>query len=308
MIAHQAATGVGKLPPAWARLRKIQRLHASAAIGIPAVGTVAALVLAFRQGVSVPALWALALGHALSMTGICVGFHRCFAHPGFKAPARLQALLCGLGSTAAQGPMIFWVATHRKHHRFSDVDGDPHSPHRPGSSARQFWHAHVTWMFTDMPPNPVKYAADLLRNKHLQKCSNQYNAWLLGGWLLPGLILFSLALFTRSPHPGYALLEGLLWGGLVRTFVVQHATWSVNSICHLYGTVTHQTREFSKNNFWLAYPTFGEAWHNNHHAFPLSAYHGHSWWQFDPAGWVIRLLAALGWIEVLHVPPRPRSP
>jgi stearoyl-CoA desaturase (Delta-9 desaturase) len=284
------------LPPAWARLQRAQRIHASLVIGLPSAGAVLALALASVRGVSASALWTLGIGHALSMIGICVGFHRCFAHPGFKAPAWLQLILCGLGSTAAQGPMIFWVATHRKHHRFSDAAGDPHSPNGEGSALKRFWHAHVAWMFKEAPPNPVKYAPELLRNAALRKYSGQYYAWLLGGWILPGLILFAL-----NPS-AYSMLEGLLWGGLMRTFLVQHATWSVNSICHLRGSVAHATRERSRNNFWLAYPTFGESWHNNHHAFPLSVFHGHKWWQLDPSGLAIRLLAVTGVITDLKLP------
>lgn len=284
------------LPPAWARLRKAQRIHAALVIGIPAAGTVAATFLAFRYGVSAAAVATMILGHALSMTGICVGFHRCFAHPGFKAPDWLQMALCGLGSTAAQGPLIFWVAAHRKHHRFSDAEGDPHSPHLPASNGRRFWHAHFTWMFTEMPPNPVKYAPDILRSKRLQAYSSQYHAWLLGGWLLPGLAVFALE------PTAYSLLEGVLLGGMARTFLVQHATWSVNSVCHLYGRTAHATRERSRNNFWLSYLTFGESWHNNHHASPNSVFHGHAWWQFDPAGLVIRLLAALRLASDLRLP------
>jgi stearoyl-CoA desaturase (delta-9 desaturase) len=283
-------------PSAWARLQRAQRIHAALVMGLPAAGTLLALALAWERGVSAAALLALAIGHALSMTGICVGFHRCFSHPGFKAPAWVQWLLCGLGSTAAQGPMLFWAAIHRKHHRHSDAAGDPHSPHRPDSAARRFWHAHLTWMFTEPPANPALYAPDILKNAALRRFSGQYQAWLIGGWVFPGLVLFAL-----HPVP-YALLEGALWGGLVRTFLVQHATWSVNSVCHLYGSVAHATRERSRNNAWLAYLTFGESWHNNHHAGPNAVYHGHAWWQFDPAGLIIRLLAALGLARELRLP------
>ena len=269
-------------------------------VGIPAVGTALALGLAWGRGVSHGALWSLAIGHALSMLGICVGFHRCFAHPGFRAPAWLEFLLCGLGSTAAQGPMLFWVATHRKHHRFSDAPGDPHSPLGKPAGGR-FWHSHFAWMFSEMPPNPFKYAPELMRNARLRKYSSQYNAWLLGGWLLPGLVLFCVT------PTAYAFMEGSLWGGLVRTVIVQQSTWSVNSVCHLFGTADHPTRDGSRNNFWLAYPTFGESWHNNHHAYPLSAIHGHRWWQFDPAGIAIRVLAAFGVIQDLRIPPGLRA-
>lgn len=284
------------LPAAWARLRRSQRQHAALVIGLPLAGTVAALVLAGLNGVSLPAIGVLVIGHALSMTGICVGFHRLFTHPGFKAPEWMQGILCGLGSTAAQGPMIFWVATHRKHHRFSDRDGDPHSPHLGRSAWRRFWHAHMGWMFSGMPANPIQHAPDLLRSPALKRFSGQYRYWLLGGWLLPGLVLFA---WNRT---GYAFLEGVLWGGMVRTLVVQQSTWCVNSLCHLFGSAPHATRERSRNLAWLAYLTFGESWHNNHHAFPLAAFHGHAWWQLDPAGWVIRLLARAGWARELKQP------
>lgn len=192
--------------------------------------------------------------------------------------------------------MIFWVATHRRHHQFSDREGDPHSPHLSRGLLNGFWHAHVGWMFSDMPSNPVKYAPDLLKDPVLRGYSGEYYFWLAGGWILPGVVLFAL---HSTP---YSFIEGVLWGGMARTFVVQHATWSVNSICHLYGTVDHEIRGNSRNNLWLSYLTFGESWHNNHHAFPLSALHGHKWWQLDPAGMVIRMMAKLGWIHDLKLP------
>jgi stearoyl-CoA desaturase (delta-9 desaturase) len=145
------------------------------------------------------------------------------------------------------------------------------------------------WMFTGLPANPLQHAPDVMRNPALKRYSGQYHYWLLGGWLAPGLILYAWQ------HTGYAFLEGVLWGGSVRTLVVQQSTWCVNSLCHLFGRAPHAVRDRSRNVPWLAYLTFGESWHNNHHAFPLAAFHGHSWRQVDPAGWIIRALALAGW-------------
>lgn len=192
---------------------------------------------------------------------------------------------------AAQGPLLFWAAVHRRHHTFSDRPGDPHSPnlHDEGlkNYLRGFWHAHAGWLFSPEINDWALYVPDLLKDLTIVKVSRLYLAWVLFGLAVPAVV-GALLTGTLKGAAG-----ALLWGGLIRISLTHHTTWSVNSICHLYGTRTFQSQDLSTNNFWLAVPSFGESWHNNHHAFPGSAFHGFRWWQIDFSGYVIRLLQSL---------------
>jgi len=184
---------------------------------------------------------------------------------------------------AAQGPLVFWVAEHRAHHQFSDREGDPHSPDLEG-----LWHAHVGWMLDAAPPDLGRYAIDLLRDRLAMGMNQTYFAWVALGILLPGAI-------TGLVEGSWAAAaSGVLWGGLVRIFLVHHATWAVNSICHRFGSRPHATRDGSTNHWLVALFSLGEGWHNNHHAFPTSARHGLKTFELDPSWWTIRLLSATG--------------
>jgi stearoyl-CoA desaturase (delta-9 desaturase) len=219
--------------------------------------------------------------------GITVGFHRLFTHRSFKTSRALRALFAVLGSMAVEGPLIDWVATHRKHHRYSDHPGDPHSPHvghAPGwrGELSGLGHAHLGWMLRgkDMA-NPRRYAPDLLADGDLRFISRTFPLWVAAGLALA----FGLGWALGGSVAGG--LTGLLWGGAVRIFVLHHVTFSINSLCHAYGRRPFTTRDQARNLAWLAAVTFGEAWHNNHHAFPTSARHGLSRWQIDPGAWLI---------------------
>ena len=215
--------------------------------------------------------------------GITVGFHRLFTHRSFKTRLPVRALFAVLGSAAVEGPLIEWVSTHRMHHRFSDRSGDPHSPHVDRGTGwrgalRGLLHAHVGWLFraTDIA-SPERYAPDLLADPlialgrpHLRRVGAR------SAWRLP----FGLGVALTGTVAGG--LTGLLWGGAVRILLLHHATFSVNSLCHFFGRRRFATGDESRNLAWLALPTFGEAWHNNHHAFPTSAHHGLTRWQLDP--------------------------
>jgi len=236
--------------------------------------------------------------------GITVGFHRLFTHRSFKTTRALRALLAVLGSTAVEGPVIEWVATHRKHHRFSDHPGDPHSPHldaAPGwrGSLRGLAHAHVGWIFRgkDMA-NPARYAKDLLADGDLRFISRTFPLWVMVGLAVP----FALGVALTGSLGGG--LTGLLWGGAVRIFLLHHATFSINSLCHYFGRRPFSTRDHSRNLAWLAPLALGEAWHNNHHAFPTSARQGLGRWQLDPSGWLIAVLERcdLAW-DVIRISP-----
>ncbi len=236
-------------------------------------------------------------------TGVTVGFHRLLTHRSFKCHRLLRAAFAALGSMAAEGPVIDWVATHRKHHQFSDQHGDPHSPHGHGSgwkgALRGLLHAHVGWVFTDMEvADERRYAKDLLADPWIRFVDRTFILWVIAG--LAAAFGLGVAL-TGSVVGG---LTALLWGGAARIFLVHHATFSINSICHFFGRRDYETGDESRNVAWLAIATWGESWHNNHHAFPTSYRHGLRRWQIDPAAGVIRLLEMMGlaW-DVVRVDP-----
>jgi stearoyl-CoA desaturase (delta-9 desaturase) len=266
------------------RAQRLERGIAWAVVGFPALGTAAAIALAWRHGLH-PVDLALCAGMYLAtMLGITAGFHRHFTHRSFQAPAPIRAALGALGSMAGQGPLLYWVAAHRRHHQHADRPGDPHSPWAGPDGKLSFWHAHLTWMLQPTPEDWVRVVPDLLKDELAFQLHLRYFAWVGVGLALPALIGASV----------HRPLEGLLWGGFVRMFLVHHATWLVNSWCHMVGGRPHATADRSTNSFACALLTLGEGWHNNHHAAPAAVRHGRSWWQADPTYGVIRLLALLG--------------
>jgi stearoyl-CoA desaturase (Delta-9 desaturase) len=246
--------------------------------------------------------------YALTGFGVTVGFHRLFTHRSFKTSPAVRGTLAILGSAAIEGPVISWVADHRKHHAFSDRPGDPHSPHVDHGGGlrgelRGFVHAHIGWLFHhDQRGARARYAPDLLADPVVSYVDRTFVLWAVGGLLLP------FALGAAIGGSVAAGLTALLWGGLVRLFVLHHLTYSINSICHVFGRRRFATTDESRNVFWLALPTFGEAWHNNHHAFPTSARHGLGRWEPDPSAAVIRGLEACGlaW-DVVRISPERRQ-
>jgi stearoyl-CoA desaturase (delta-9 desaturase) len=241
-------------------------------------------------------------------TGVTVGFHRLLTHRSFKCNRWLRAAFAALGSAAAEGPVIDWVATHRKHHQFSDEAGDPHSPHlcEEGGWRGQFkgfLHAHIGWVFTDMEvADERRYAKDLLADPLIRFVDSTFVLWVVLGLAFA----FGLGVLLTGTVTGG--LTGLLWGGAARIFFVHHATFSINSVCHFFGRQEYETGDESRNVGWLAIATWGESWHNNHHAFPTSYRHGLKRWQIDPAAAVIRLLEVTGlaW-DVVRVDPDRRE-
>jgi stearoyl-CoA desaturase (Delta-9 desaturase) len=235
----------------------------------------------------------LAIAYSLTGLGVTVGFHRLFTHRSFTATPALRFALGALGSAAIEGPLIEWVSNHRKHHHFSDEPGDPHSPHQHGpgvrGAVRGLLHAHVGWILKgDAASTPERYAKDLLQDPVARFIDRTFLLWLLAGLALP----FALGAALTGTLAG--ALTALLWGGAVRIFLLHHATFSINSLCHFFGRRPFRTGDDSRNLAWLALPTFGEAWHNNHHAFPTSARHGQARWQLDPSWWVIVALERSG--------------
>jgi stearoyl-CoA desaturase (delta-9 desaturase) len=236
--------------------------------------------------------------------GITVGYHRLFTHRSFKTSAPMRLFWGILGSMALEGPVIEWVAYHRRHHAFSDEEGDPHSPHVGHGSGllgalRGLFYAHVGWvLFSDEPADEQRYAPDLLADPVMRFVDKTFLLWALLGLALP----FGLGVaLTGSVIGG---LFALLWGGAVRIFFLHHITFCINSLCHFFGRRTFDTGDESRNLAWLAPLTFGEAWHNNHHAFPTSARHGLGRWELDPSAGVIWLMEKAGLVwDVVRISP-----
>jgi len=242
--------------------------------------------------------------YVLTGLGVTVGFHRLLTHRAFKTTRSVRAVLAILGSAAIEGPVIAWVADHRKHHAFSDQEGDPHSPHVDHGGGwrgtlRGLWHAHVGWLFIHTHRGRrERYARDLMEDPVISWVDRTFLVWAIGG--LVAAFGFGW-LFGGTPRDG---LTGLLWGGAVRMLVLHHVTYSINSLCHFFGSRRFTTDDESRNLAWLAPLSLGEAWHNNHHAFPTSAEHGLGRFELDPSAVVIRTLERLGlaW-DVVRVSP-----
>jgi stearoyl-CoA desaturase (delta-9 desaturase) len=286
-----------------------ERVVRAAIIAVPLAALASAGWRAWGGSLHWQDLLVLAIVYTLSGAGITVGYHRLFTHRSFNTSRVMRAVFAVLGSMAVEGSVVEWVATHRRHHDFSDKPGDPHSPHAeqaPGwrGAMRGLMHAHVGWMFRgkDMA-NPGRYARDLLADRDLQLISRTFPLWVLAGLALP----FGLGVLLTGSLVGG--LTGLLWGGAVRIFLLHHATFSINSLCHFFGRSPFGTGDESRNLGWLAPITFGEAWHNNHHAFPTSARHGLGRWQLDPGAWLIAGLerSHLAWDVVRISPERQRA-
>ena len=236
----------------------------------------------------------LAICYVVIGTGVTVGFHRLLTHRSFKTGPVLRGFFAALGSAAAEGPVIDWVATHRKHHQFSDVEGDPHSPHVGHGSGwrgalRGLAHAHIGWVFSDMEVADERhYAKDLLADPVIRFVDRTFVLWVAAG------LAFAFGLGVAHTGSAVGGLTALLWGGAARIFLVHHATFSINSLCHYFGRRDYDTKDESRNLAWLAIFTWGESWHNNHHAFPTSYRHGLRCWQIDPGAGIIRLLEMTG--------------
>jgi stearoyl-CoA desaturase (Delta-9 desaturase) len=236
--------------------------------------------------------------------GITVGFHRYLTHRSFATSRPVRAALAVMGSAAIEGPVISWVADHRKHHAFSDREGDPHSPHVGHGGGwrgafKGLLHAHVGWLFIHTERGAKdRYAPDLLADPVVRFVDRTFVVWALGG------LVSAFGLGYAIGGSLYAALTGLLWGGAVRMLVVHHVTYSINSLCHFFGRRSFDTGDHSRNLLWLALPSLGESWHNNHHAFPTSAVHGLRRWQLDPSAALIRVLEAAGLVwDVVRVDP-----
>jgi stearoyl-CoA desaturase (Delta-9 desaturase) len=272
---------------------------------VPFVAFLVALVLLWNRAVGPLDLGILALMYLLSGVGVTVGFHRLLTHRAFETHRPLKYAFAVLGSLSVQGPVITWVADHRKHHAHTDEEGDPHSPHvGHGSGLRGLLHAHVGWLMESMGrAQRRRYAPELMEDAGMRRINRSFELIVLAGLAIP----FGLGFLIGGTLT--AALTALLWGGLVRIFLLHHVTWSINSVCHFFGRRRFATDDQSTNVFWLALPSLGESWHHNHHAFPRSAQQGLRRWELDPSGALIGLLERLGlaWNVVRITPERQRQ-
>ena len=279
-------------------LKRIQQRFAFATILIPSIASVLAIAFLGRSPIGAVQIGLLLGMYSLTMVGIIVGFHRYFSHNAFRTHIAIRIALAVLGCMAAQGPVIQWVSNHRRHHQYSDRPGDTHSPYiyndegqdegQKFSKLRGFWYAHIGWMLKGEIINSALFAKDLIQDSTIAKINQLYFTWVMLGLAIPTVLG---GILTASWLGAW---QGFLWGGIVRIFLAHHGIWCVNSINHLYGSRPFNTGDRSTNNFWLAIPTFGGAWHHNHHAFPNSAKCGLQWWQIDLGYWTIRSLELLG--------------
>jgi stearoyl-CoA desaturase (Delta-9 desaturase) len=231
--------------------------------------------------------------------GVTVGFHRLFTHRSFKAKPWVRGMFGVFGSAAIEGPVISWVADHRKHHAFSDKEGDPHSPHAHDGVIRGLFHAHVGWLFIHTErANRQRYAPDLMKDPVIAWIDKTFVLWVVAGLAVP----FGLGWLIGGSLA--TALTGLLWGGAVRMLVLHHVTYSINSLCHFFGRTRFEVDDHSRNLAWLAPFSLGESWHHNHHAFPTSAHHGLRWYEVDISSMVIRAMRRLGLVwDVVEISP-----
>ncbi|MEU4573731.1 acyl-CoA desaturase [Nonomuraea sp. ATR24] len=270
-------------------------------VGLPLIAIGAAVPIAWGWGlIGWSDVVIAAVFYVISGLGVTVGLHRYFTHGSFKAKRPLKIALGIAGSLSLEMSVLDWVATHRKHHKFSDKEGDPHSPWRfgPGfrSMTKGLLYAHMGWLFDADRVNREKYAPDLVRDPDVMKLHRWFGALALTSILLPGVIG---GLVTWSWQ---GALTALFWGSLVRIGLLHHVTWSINSICHVFGEEDFQVRDKSRNVWWLAIPSFGESWHNLHHSDPTCARHGVLKGQIDLSAGVIRIFERLGWAHDVRWP------
>ena len=275
-------------------MTRVEKAANLGAVVLPFSAVLAAIALSWNSLVSPADLAIAATMYLFTAVGITVGFHRLLTHRSFQTSRRLEYLFAVAGSMAVQGPVIAWVADHRKHHAHTDVEGDPHSPHVGHDGGLRgmlsgLWHAHAGWLMSNQGrADWNRFAPDLYEDSGMRTINRNFVPLVLAGLALPALAGY----LVSGTLAGAA--TGLLWGGLVRVFFVHHVTWSVNSVCHFFGSRRFDTDDRSTNVFWLSLPSLGESWHHNHHAFPRSASHGLKRSELDPSALIIAAMEKLG--------------
>ena len=267
---------------------------------VPFAALIAAVPLAWGWGLTWVDVILAVVFFELTGHGVTIGYHRYFTHGSFKAKRPLKIALAIAGSMAVQGPPIIWVADHRRHHAFSDKEGDPHSPWLFGTGpvalAKGFWHAHMGWLFDRDITNKERFAPDLMADKDIVKVNNTFAIWTTLSLLLPAVLG---GLITWS---WWGALTAFFWAGLVRVAILHHVTWSTNSICHMIGDRPFVSRDKAANVWPLAILSFGESWHNLHHADPTCARHGVKKGQIDTSARMIWLFEKFGWVHSVRWP------
>jgi stearoyl-CoA desaturase (delta-9 desaturase) len=267
---------------------------------LPVLALAVAVPLAWGWGLTITDVVIAFVAYVVSGMGVTVGFHRYFTHSSFKATRPMRIALAIAGSLAFQGGVVSWVADHRRHHAFSDKEGDPHSPWLFGTGpvavARGFWHAHMGWLFDRDRTNARRFAPDLLADRDIAAVDRQFIFLTLASLGIPTLIG---GLVSWS---WWGALTALLWGGLVRVGLLHHVTWSINSICHMFGSRPFASRDRSANVWWLALLSFGESWHNLHHADPTCARHGVKRGQIDVSARLVWIFEKFGWVHSVRWP------
>ncbi len=274
-------------------------------VPLPLIALVVAVALLWDRAVGPLELGLMVFFYVVTALGVTVGYHRMFTHRAFESSRAFRAVIGVFGSMAVEGSVITWVADHRKHHAFTDQEGDPHSPHLAGpgfvGAVKGLWHAHVGWLFETVgTAERERFAPDLVKDRVVRAIDKLFWVWAALGFVIP----FVLGWIVGGGIG--AAVTALLWGGFVRVFLLHHVTWSINSVCHFVGRKRFDVDDESRNVFWLAPLSMGEAWHHNHHAFPTSAFHGLSPMErvADPAGLLIRILEKLGVIwNVVRISP-----
>jgi stearoyl-CoA desaturase (delta-9 desaturase) len=292
----QAAGGM----PQFERKGKLEQGALFFFIAIPFLAILAAIPVAWNRGLGWHDMVIATVMYAVAGHGITVGFHRLFTHGSFKATRWLRIALAVAGSLAIEGPVIRWVADHRRHHAFSDREGDPHSPWRYGETVpalmRGLWWAHIGWLFDVEQTSRAKYAPDLMADQDMRRVHGAFPALIAVSVLTPAVIggLWSMS------WQGAA--TAFFWGSLVRIGLLHHVTWSINSICHAIGERPFASRDKSANVWWLAVLSMGESWHNLHHADPTCARHGVDRGQLDSTARTIWVFERLGWASDVRWP------
>lgn len=291
-------------------MTRAHRISNLVAVVVPFLAFLAAIVLLWNKAIGWADLAIFVSMYAITGFGITIGYHRLFTHRAFETSKPVRVALAVMGSMAVEGDVISWVSDHRKHHAFADEEGDPHSPHvhaegGVAGALKGLWHAHVGWMLggdhTHGRASARRYAPDLLRDRAIRWVNRTFLFWVGMTLFVPFVLGFLLNGFTVV-----GALEGLLWGGLVRIFMLHHVTWAINSVCHFFGRRRFEVEDESRNVFWLALPSLGESWHHNHHAFPTSAFHGLRPLErlADPSGLAIAAMEKLGLVwNVVRVSP-----
>jgi stearoyl-CoA desaturase (Delta-9 desaturase) len=274
-------------------------------VPLPLIGLLAAIILLWQKAVGPTELIIMGAFYVFTAIGITLGYHRMFTHRSFQSSRVFTAIIAVAGTMAVQGSVITWVADHRKHHAFTDQDGDPHTPHGfgPGlkGAIQGLWHAHIGWLFETVgTADRERFVPDLVKDPLMQRIDKLFFPIVVAGFLIP----FGLG-WAISGSFVVGLLT-ILWAGFVRVFLLHHVTWSINSVCHFFGRRRFDVEDESRNVFWLAPFSMGEAWHHNHHAFPTSAFHGLTLSErlADPTGLLISGLEKLGVIwNVVRISP-----